>query len=589
MQIQERVQALRRKMAERGLEAYIVPSSDPHQSEYLCDYYKTREYISGFSGSAGIAVITRTKAGLWTDGRYFLQAGEELKDGPFQLYRLGIDIPLLDFLKKEVSPFGKIGFDGYCMSLENYTEFAKGLGQRMLVADVDYIGEIWEDRPSLPKAKAFFLDEKYSGKSVEDKLEVLRYMMKTRQIDYHFISSPEDICYLLNIRGRDVKNTPVILSYALISQEKAMLFVDGKKLEKDVIQGLEEADVTIFEYEGIQEKLEDIEGQKIVYLQPSRTNIFLFQKIKDNVKIQRGLNLTSLMKAIKNETEIENLKEAYTKDGVALVKFFNWVETGAKTGNINEKFAVERLNQFRDEDEDFLEDSFDAIIGYAENAAIIHYNPSSQPRSKSIENRGLLLVDSGGQYYQGTTDITRTYAMGALSYEEQQDYTLVLKSHIAGMRAVFLEGTTGNYIDSLCKQPIWQAKKDYNHGTGHGVGYLLSVHEGPQTFSKRDGGVEIAPGMVTSIEPGLYIANSHGIRLESIVLCVKDEKNVFGQFLSFEPLTWLPLDTRPVLRSLLDQEEIDWLNEYNKTSYEKLAPYLEDMDLEYLEKITQEI
>lgn len=589
MTIQERVDALRKKMAKRGLEAYIVPTSDPHQSESVPEFYKTREFISGFTGSAGTAIITMKECGLWTDGRYFLQAGEELKAGPFKLYRMGTeDETEIEFLKNRVSAFGKIGFDGMCMATSTYMDLAKSLGKRMLVSDVDYIGDIWENRPELPKEAAYEYPVEFSGKSVSEKLEIIRYMMKDRHADYTFIGALEDVCYLYNIRGWDVDCTPVVLSYALISQDEAYLFIDMDKVTPEIEEPLRKAGVQILPYGEEKEKLSEIPGQKIVYLEPDRVNIYLYHQLNNNVKIHHGINFTSLMKAIKNDVEIENEKKAYIKDGVALVKFFYWVETGAGTGTITEQVAVEKLHRFREELPDFIEDSFDAIIGYGANAAIVHHNPMTSKTPTRIETSGLLLVDSGGHYLQGTTDTTRTYAMGPTTYEENRDYTLVLKSHIAGMTARFPSGTRGSYVDALAKQPLYNEFLNYNHGTGHGVGHMLCVHEGPQGI-RYNNDVELVPGMMTSMEPGLYITNRHGIRIESITLCVESEKNEFGQFLEFESLTWAPLDTRPVLIEMMTKKELDWLNQYNKTCYEKLSPYLSGEELKYLEERCQAI
>lgn len=590
MSIQERVDALRALMGSRDLDAYIIPTSDPHQSEYVPEYYKTREFITGFTGSAGTAVVTRTKAGLWTDGRYFLQAEDQLKDSPFQLYRLGTsDASMEDFLKAEVPTFGKIGFDGNCMATSEYKRLSKSMGSRTLVADVDFISELWTDRPALPTAKAFYLDEQYCGTSVEQKLEVLRYMLRDRGMDYTFLGALEDICYLFNIRGYDVEDTPVVLSYAIVSQDEAYLFIDQKKLNDEIMEKLGKAGVEVFPYDFIGTVLPEIPAQKLVYLDPTRININLYQKIPANVKIRTGVNLTSLMKAIKNETEIENLKKAFIKDGVALVKFFNWVEMGAKTGSVNEKVAADRLHHFRTQQEDFLLDSFAAIIGYGPNAAIVHYDPAEAEKPAEIEDHGLLLVDSGGHYLQGTTDITRTYAMGPVTDEERHDYTLVLKAHIAGMTVQFPKGTKGTYVHDIVRHELLQEHKDYNHGTGHGVGFILSVHEGPHSFSRAGGdfNMEIAPGMVTSMEPGLYIAGKHGIRTESITLCVEEEENEFGSWLGLESLTWVPLDPRPVEVDLLTEPELAWLNAYNASCYEKLSPYLEGDDLVYLKKLTK--
>lgn len=592
MNIQERVEKLREKMAARDLDAYIVLTSDPHSSEYVPEYYKGREFITGFTGSAGTAVITKNKAGLWTDSRYFLQAEEELKGTPFKLYRMYTndgDPTWQEFLLAETSEFAKIGFDGFTMPTSIYRQLSQSMGNRLLVTDVDFISEIWESRPSLPKRPAFYYSVEHSGASMEEKIKILRFMMREREVDYTFLGSLDDVCYLFNIRGFDVEDTPVVLSFALVSQDKVMVFIQPEKLSDEIRRPLDKAGVEIYAYDDIANKLSAIPPQKTVYLDPNYTNISLYQAIPDNVRIEKGINLTTLMKAIKNETEIENIRQAFIKDGVALMKFFNWVETGAKTGSVSERAAAKRLNEFRAEGEDFLMDSFPAIIGYDANGAIVHYNPMHSDHPATIQNRGLLLVDSGGQYLQGTTDITRTYAMGETTEEEKIDYTLVLKAHIAGMAAKFPEGTTGSYIHDVVRYPLNQAGKDFNHGTGHGVGMLLSCHEGPQTFSSKDRGVKIVPGMVTSVEPGLYVTGKHGIRTESITLCVEGEKTDFGTFYEFESLTWVPIDTRPIDIDLLTDFELDWVNAYNRTCYEKLADHLDGEVLAYLKERTRAI
>lgn len=589
MNIYDRVEALRRLMAERDLDAYIIPTSDPHQSENVPNYYKDREFITGFTGSAGTAIVTTKKAGLWTDGRYFLQAEEELKNGPFDLYRMGTKDPtMIDFLKAEVPEFGKIGFDGLCMAASQYKDLSRAMERRALVSDVDFVSEIWDNRPPLPTGKAFYFDEKYTGKSIKDKLEILRFMLRDRGVDYTFIGALEDICYLFNIRGRDVKDTMVVLSYALISQDRAILFIDQEKVTDSLHERLQEEGVELYAYDSVASVLEEIPAQKVVYLDPRKVNIRLYQSFRSYVKIRAGVNLTSMMKAIKNDVELENTRKAFIKDGAALVKFFNWVEMGAQTGVVNERSASHRLHEFRASQEDFLSDSFEAIVGYGPNAAIVHYNPMTSRRPAVIENKGLLLVDSGGHYLQGTTDITRTYAMGPVTEEEKHDYTLVLKAHIAGVTAQIPKGTKGAYIHDIVRQPLLQDHKDFNHGTGHGVGFVLAVHEGPMAFSSNDGGMELAPGMVISMEPGLYVTDKHGIRLESIILCVETgDENDFGHWLAFENLTWVPLDTRPVDVDLLTDKELAWLNDYNATCYEKLAPELEGDDLNYLKKLCQ--
>lgn len=581
--IRDHVNALRKRMEVLDLDAYIVPTADPHQSEYLPDHYKTRQFISGFTGSAGTAVITKKEAGLWTDSRYFIQAANELRHSPFTLYKMGTDDPtLIEFINKKTKPFAKIGFDGACMSLSMYKKLKQSLGSRALIHDVDYISDIWKDRPPLPDKPAFYFDEKYTGRSIKDKLRILRFMLTERELDFTFIGAPEDVNYLFNIRGFDVKCTPVVLSYALVSKDEAILFIPPEKLTDEIREKLSEADVQIMDYDLAMNKVESLPTQGTIYLDPDRTSVQTFKSLPAGLRIETGVNLTSLMKAIKNDVEIENIREAFLKDGVALIQFFNWIEMGAKSETVDEKLAVEKLQECRKAQEDYLEDSFDAIIGYGPNAAIVHYNPMNSIYPSTLRGSGLLLVDSGGQYLQGTTDTTRTYAMGPTTEAEKRDYTLVLKAHIAGMTARFPKGTTGSYLHFLVLSQLYKAGKSYGHGTGHGIGHVLACHEGPQSLAPSGKDVEIVPGMILSIEPGLYIEGSHGIRTESIVLCVEGETNEFGTFYEFEPLTWVPIDTRPLDLSLLNEFEIAWLNEYNKTCFEKLSPRLKDQGDELL-------
>ncbi|MBP2015134.1 aminopeptidase P family protein [Anaerococcus degeneri] len=589
MNIDKRLEELRSLMKDRKIDAYIVASSDPHQSEYLADHYKTREFISGFTGSAGTAVITLKEARLWTDSRYFLQAQKELATSEFELMKMGVEgyPTILEYLDQNIAEFGKIGFDGKCYSVTGYKELSENMGARILVSDLDYISQIWTDRPELPKDKAWIHDEKYCGLSLKDKLTILREKMSENDSDYTFIGAPEDICYLLNIRGNDVDFNPVILSYMLVSQDKAYLCIDEDKLEGSVRDYLEENDITIYSYDYIYTLLKNIPGKNRIYLDPARTNVAVYDSINSNVKISQGTNLTTYMKSIKTDTEIENIKKAYILDGVSLVKFFNWLEVGAKTGSLNELVASNKLHDLRAENESFIEDSFETIAGYKENAAIVHYAPS-KTGSKTIRDEGLILVDSGGHYKEGTTDITRTIALGSLRENEKIDYTLVLKSFLSLFLAKFKNRTKGSRLDMIAKYPLWKAGKDFFHGTGHGVGFVLTVHEGPQAISERNE-VEFVENMTTSIEPGLYIENSHGIRIENEAYVKKAFDNEFGHFLEFETLTYVPLDTRPIKSEMLSTEEIDWVNAYNRKCYELLSPYLEGHDLDYLKESCKEI
>lgn len=585
MEIFDRVKALRKMMNDRGIDAYIVPTSDPHQSEYLPDYYKTREYISGFTGSAGTAVITRHKAGVWTDGRYFVQAEKELKNTPFELYRMGEDIDFIEFVNEEVPEFGKIALDGKCLSLSQYVEFSEKFGEKLIITDVDYISEIWKNRPILPKDEIFEFEVKYAGQSTSQKLEILRAMMRSRQVDFTFIGALEDIAYLYNLRGNDIYATPVFISFAIVSHEEAILFVDSSKLTGKVKEYLLKNEITVYEYDYIYEFIGRIKSQSTIYLDPIRTNVLIYKQLYKSISIKKGTNLTTLMKALKNPVEIANSKIAYQKDARALTRFFCWVDAGVSTGNITEVGASKKLLEFRQEEDNFIEPSFETISAYGENAAMPHYDPNKSVPF-TLKKRGLYLVDSGGHYFEGTTDITRVLAMGELTDDERTHYTLVLKGHIMAITAKFVRGTTGGFLDSICRYPIMKEGLDYGHGTGHGVGFVLGVHEGPMSISRRDQGVPLEEGMVFSIEPGLYIEESHGIRIENIVYV---KKSNVENYLEVEPFSYVPIDTRPIKRYMLSNEEINWLNEYNEECRTRLKPVLEKFEYEYLEKITRNI
>ena len=516
MTVNEKISELRKLMKAKNIDAYIVPNSDPHLSEYVPERYKLREFITGFTGSRGTAVITMDKAGLWTDSRYFIQAEKQLSNSEVKLYKMGEDISMDDFLLREVHDYGRIGFDGELMSYSYYENLAKKMETRMLLWDLDFISDLWEDRPLVPNGKINILYEEYSGKTPKEKLAILREMMKDRKVDQSFIGGLEDVNYLYNIRGNDIEATPVVISYALVTMDEAYLFVDISKLDDEVLEYLNTNDIKVLQYENIFSYMRTLLPQSAIYLDPDKTNVKVYKEISNTIRIKKGINLTTYMKAVKNDVEIENAKEAFHKDAIALVKFFNWVEMGSKTGNLSEYQTVEKLLELRKKGKNFIENSFGTISAYRENAAMPHYAPSPN-ESKRIEDSGLFLCDSGGHYLEGTTDITRTIALGHLTKEEKYHYTMTLKAHIMAMSAVFKAGTTGQYIDDVCRYHLGRHGLDFGHSTGHGVGYLLSVHEGPQSFSKNDKGIKIVPGMITSIEPGIYIEGSHGIRIENIV------------------------------------------------------------------------
>ncbi len=579
MNVKERLEELRKKMKARNIDFYYVPSSDPHMSEYLPEHYKTRAFISGFTGSAGAVVVTADKAGLWTDGRYFLQAGSQLEGTGIDLYKMGEPgVPTIpEFLNQEADKGSRLGADCKSCSVTLYNSIAKKNPQIEFVTDLDLIGEIWTDRPQLKASDAFILDVKYSGKDAKEKIAEVRRGLEDHNANATIIGALEDVCYLFNIRGSDVKCNPVVTSYALVDKERAILFVNKNQVGKDVQNYLESQGVVIMDYESVFTEAEKLSGN--VYLDFSRTNVFLKSKI--TAKIIEGKNLTVDMKSVKNDVEIENFKKTMKIDGVAMVKIMKWVVDNADKG-INELDVSKKLHDFRSEGEGFIEDSFESISGYGANGAIVHYGPTEESAA-TLQPKSFLLLDSGGHYYTGTTDITRTIPLGPLTDEEKEDYTYVLKSHIRLAMAKFKNGTTGFALDAICRQPLWAAGKDYNHGTGHGVGYLLSVHEGPQSISQRASILEpIKTGMITSNEPGMYIAGKYGIRIENLVVTREHLKTEYGLFNKFETLTLAPISTKPVIKELLSDDEVKWLNDYNATVCEALSPQLDKEHKEFL-------
>ena len=586
----ERIKKLRNKMMEKDIDAYIIPTSDPHQSEYVANFYKTREYISGFTGSAGTVVITKDKAGLWTDGRYFIQAGKQLKDSGIDLYKVGLEdtISIFDFLNRELEVEDVVGFNGETYSYSDYLQLKENISGKKINFEEELVESIWYDRPENSKNEIFLHEEKYTGISAKEKITLIRKEMTKKNIDEYLISSLDDIAYILNIRGSDVAYTPVVVSYLLIEKEKVILFIDLDKVNKTVRENLNNQGVELISYEKVFDFVNGLDSTKKIYFDSKKINVKLFMSLPKNINKEFGIDFSTEMKAIKNDVEVENQRNSYIKDGVALVKFFNWVESNIGKVEITEMSASEKLLNFRKEQEFFVEPSFNTISAYGENAALPHYSPSDDSPIK-LEAKGLYLVDSGGQYLDGTTDITRTIALGGLTEDEVTHYTYTLKSHIALMMAVFKKGTKSSNLDIIARMPLWKNGVDFNHGTGHGVGYFLGCHEGPQRIAPVQNEYDMVPGMITSNEPGIYIEGSHGIRIENIMICIKKMTTEFGEFYGFDSLSLCPIDLRPVNKTLLTDEEIKWLNEYHRTCYEKLSPYLQGEELDYLKNATKEI
>ena len=592
MLINQKISKLRGLMKDRGITAYIVNTSDPHQSEYVADHYKGRIWISGFTGSAGTVVITQDEAILWTDGRYFIQAERELAGSEYKLYKIAIPgFPTYtEWLKDNLKDGDSIGFDGKVMAQSSVENLEKEFIEKniIFIDEFDLVGEIWEERPLLSKGEAFLHDVKYTGKTGKEKIEEVRAHMKKQNANYFLLGSLDDIAWLYNIRGKDVVNNPVVISYALISIDKAYLFTDKDKINKEVESFLAENGVEVAGYEEVINYVKGIEDKSKVFIDKDRINRWLYKAIPSGCKIINKMNITTQLKAIKSSIEIENQKNAYIKDGVALVKFLYWIDNSVGNIQVTEMSAQDQLLKFRQEQEGFIEPSFGTISAYKENAAMMHYSASENSNAE-IKKEGLYLIDSGGQYFDGTTDITRTVVMGPITDEEKRDFTLTLKGHINLGNARFLYGATGHSLDVLARYPLWQEGIDYKCGTGHGIGFLLNVHEGPHRIAMVANTVVLEKGMIVSIEPGVYKAGSHGIRIENIVAVQEDIKTDSGQFMKFETLSFVPIDLEAIDANLLSEKEKIWLNEYHKDVYSKLSPYLNEEEKAWLKEETRSI
>lgn len=595
--IKERIQHLRALMAENQMDAYIIPTADFHESEYVGDYFKARKYMSGFTGSAGTLVVTLTEAGLWTDGRYFLQAARQLADTGITLYKMGEEgVPSIEeFLSEQLPQDGTLGFDGRIVN----AKFGLNLAQKLSVKNIkvkydkDLVDSIWTDRPALPKAPAFILEEKYSGKSAADKLLAVRNEMNKSGATVHIITTLDDIAWLFNIRGNDIAYNPVVLAYAVITLEHAYLFLDQDKLSADIKQIFAADKVELKDYSDIYSFVTALSSQMTVLMDSKKVNYSIYKNLNSEIRIVDATNPTVLFKAMKNPVEIENLRKAHIKDGVAFTKFMYWLKTNIGKIEITEISASDYLEDRRREQEGFIELSFDTICAYKANAAMMHYS-ANQDSNALLMPEGLLLVDSGGQYYEGTTDITRTMVLGEISDELKLHFTAVLRSMLNLADAKFLHGCIGMNLDILARGPIWDMNLDYKCGTGHGVGYLLNVHEAPNGFRwkkvpEREDGCVLEEGMVTTDEPGIYIEGSHGIRTENELVCHKGEKNEYGQFMYFEHITFAPIDLDAVDAALMSPAERKSLNAYHEQVYEKLSPYLTDAEKDWLKTYTRAV
>lgn len=594
--VKERIAALRRLMEEQMIDAYLIPTADFHDSEYVGGYFKCRSFLTGFTGSAGTAVITQTEARLWTDGRYFVQAAKQLEGTEVILMRMGQEGVATEeeYLESVMPEGGTLGFDGRVVN----GQLGKRLSQLLKDKHVqiywqkDLVGRIWKERPGLSAEPVWILEERFAGKAAAEKIADLRETMKKENAGIHILTTLDDIAWLLNLRGGDVKCNPVFLSFALITMERFYLFLNEAALSEDVTSYLKGLGVSIGPYNGIYEAATQLRDQ-LVLLETAKVNYAIVSSLDASNRIIDRMNPTSLAKAMKNPVEIENMRKAHRKDGAAMVKFIYWLKQNIGRTEITELSAENRLDGLRKEQEGNLGLSFHTISAYGANAAMCHY--SATPESDcELKPRGLYLVDSGGQYYEGTTDVTRTIVLGDVTEEEREHFTLTVISMLRLGAVKFLYGCRGLTLDYAAREPLWSRGLNYDHGTGHGVGYLLNVHERPNGIRwrmapERQDSCVLEEGMVTSDEPGVYIEGSHGVRTENLMVCRKAEKNEYGQFMEFEFLTCVPIDLEALDRSLMSGRDVELLNEYHRSVYEMVSPYLEEDEAGWLKENTRPI
>ena len=588
MTYQEKLSEIRKQMKADNVQAYIIPSADPHISEYLPNHYKCIPFASGFTGSAGTLVITHDFAGLWTDFRYFEQAAEQLENSGFELVKQKIQ-HAPEYIQWLIETLDK---GAVVATNERLLSIALGdlITQQFSIKDIqlsdkDYLSPIWENRPALPAEGAFLIEEQHIGQSVASKLSEVRTELQKKGAAYHLISSLDDMAWLFNIRGKDVSYNPVVLSFALIGPDNTTIFINPDKLSTAEKELLAASGVQVMPYENIEPALSAVPENTSIFIDPKR-NCFAYAKLLPaSVKVIKDTNPSTNLKAVKNETELANTRIAMAKDGVAITRFLKWLSENIGKITITEISAAAELRKFRAAQEGFVGDSFNTISAYKAHGALPHYGPSEES-DVEVKEEGLFLVDSGGQYFYGTTDITRTIPMGNNTEEEKTDYTLVLKGMIDGCKLRFPKGTCGYQIDAITRRPLWDHAINYGHGTGHGVGYFLNVHEGPHTFNPTAVPVPIELGMITSIEPGVYRPGKHGVRIENLVNTIKDVNNEFNEFYAFESLTIAPISTAIVKKELLEQGQVEWLNSYNALVFERLSPLLNTEEVAWLKAYT---
>ena len=591
----KRITALRAIMKREGIDYYYIPTADFHESEYVVEYFKARKFITGFTGSAGVAVIGQEEAWLWTDGRYFIQAASQIEGSGFGLMKMGQEgVPtVMQYLDEKLQEGQCIGFDARVVNTNDAKEFAKIASKKhgSLKTDKDLLDEVWTDRPALVHQPADVLKDEFNGEATASKLARVREQMEKEEAQYHIISTLDDIAWILNVRGNDIPHVPVVLSFLIIGKEDAMWFVEENALSDAVKEMAAECGITIRPYEDVYAYAATIPEHRSVLLDKRKVNYRITNALSETVHIVSKANPSQLMKAIKNEIELENTRKAHLLDGIAVTKFMYWLKKNVGKIPMDEVSVSDYLQSLREQMEGYRDISFDTIAGYNANAAMMHYKAEPDTAAK-LEPQGMLLVDSGGHYDTGTTDITRTFVLGPISDIQKKHFTMVVKSNLNLANVKFLYGCNGISLDVICREPIWKENLDYQCGTGHGVGYLLNVHEGPNSFrwQYRPGfDNPFEAGMITTDEPGIYLQDQYGIRTENELICVKGEKNQYGQFMGFENITYVPIDLDGIDKQYLNAEDVKQLNDYHKMVYEKISPYMTPEENEWLKEYTRAI
>lgn len=596
MDIAERINRLRKLMQDMQIDYYYITTSDYHNSEYVDEYFKEREYLSGFTGSNGNLLIGRESAGLWTDGRYFIQAQRELEGSGITLFRMGEEgVPTVEaYLDEHLKEGQTLAFDGRCISIEMGEKLEKLMEKKegKICYELDLPNGIWKERPGRKAEKIFLLPEKICGLSFEEKLMLVRNALTDQNCSNLVLSKLDDIMWLFNVRGGDIECNPVALSYSIITPDECLLFLQEKALTEEVINYLEKKSVTLKDYDSFEKVLKRISWQGKVLLDKTNSNYTIHKLLENRVEVIFHTNPTEKLKAGKNEVEREQMRQVYLKDSLVVCRFMRWLKENVGKIPMTELSAGAYMDNLRRQTEGFLDLSFPTICAYKENAAMMHYQ-ASEENHKEITAEGMLLIDSGGQYLGGTTDVTRTYCLGEVTGEMKDHYTAVVMGMLRLLNAKFLYGCTGRNLDILARGSLWEMGIDYKCGTGHGIGYMLNVHEGPQNIRWRfaEGSAEavLEEGMVLSDEPGVYKGGSHGIRIENIMVVKKAEKNEDGQFMEFEGLTWAPIDLELINKEMMEKKDIDNLNRYHRLVYEKLSPLMEEEEKKWLEQVTRQI